>query len=90
MPWADEICHSVDLCSSIASCSSGVELDRGKIALFGNAPGVGGRFRIVPDQGRTQHPSSMTRVIVSAAVSKSFLVSRRCLSTSAANIPKSA
>ena len=90
MPQADKIRRNLYLYSSVASCSSGVELDRGKIALFGNAPGVGGRFRIVPDQGRTQHPSSMTRVIVSAAVSKSFLVSRRRLSTSAANIPKSA
>ena len=47
MLLADEISHSFDLYSSVASCLSGVELDRGKIILLGNAPGVGGRFRIV-------------------------------------------
>ena len=46
MPGADEICRNLDLYSSVASCSSGVELDRGQIVLFGNAPGAGGRFRI--------------------------------------------
>ena len=46
MPKADEICRNLDLYSSVASCSSGVELDRGQIVLFGNAPGAGGRFRI--------------------------------------------
>ena len=47
MLLADEISHSFNLYSSVASCLSGVELDRGKIILLGNAPGVGGRFRIV-------------------------------------------
>ena len=46
MPQADEICRNLDLYSSVASCSSGVELERGQIVLFGNAPGAGGRFRI--------------------------------------------
>ena len=46
MPKADEICRNLDLYSSVASCSSGVELERGQIVLFGNAPGAGGRFRI--------------------------------------------
>ncbi len=46
MPGADDICRNLDLHSSVASCSSGVELDRGQIVLFGNAPGAGGRFRI--------------------------------------------
>ena len=46
MPRADEICRNLDLYSSVASCSSGVELERGQIVLFGNAPGAGGRFRI--------------------------------------------
>ena len=46
MPAAHEICRNLDLYSSVASCSSGVELDRGQIVLFGNAPGAGGRFRI--------------------------------------------
>ena len=46
MPGADEICRNLDLYSSVASCSSGVELERGQIVLFGNAAGAGGRFRI--------------------------------------------
>ncbi len=46
MPEADEICRNLDLYSSVASCSSGVELERGQIVLFGNAAGAGGRFRI--------------------------------------------
>ena len=45
-PGADEICRNLHLYSSVASCSSGVELERGQIVLFGNAPGAGGRFRI--------------------------------------------
>ena len=46
MPRAKDICRNLDLYSSVASCSSGVELERGQIVLFGNAPGAGGRFRI--------------------------------------------
>ena len=46
MPGADEICRNLDLYSAVASCSSGVELERGQIVLFGNAAGAGGRFRI--------------------------------------------
>ena len=46
MPRAEEICRNLDLYSSVASCSSGVELERGQIVLFGNAPGAGGRYRI--------------------------------------------
>ena len=46
MPKAEEICRNLDLYSSVASCSSGVELERGQIVLFGNAAGAGGRFRI--------------------------------------------
>ena len=46
MPRAEEICRNLHLYSSVASCSSGVELERGQIVLFGNAPGAGGRFRI--------------------------------------------
>ena len=46
MPKAEDICRNLDLYSSVASCSSGVELERGQIVLFGNAPGAGGRFRI--------------------------------------------
>lgn len=46
MPAAEEICRNLDLYSSVASCSSGVELDRAQIVLFGNRDGAGGRFRI--------------------------------------------
>ncbi|MCZ7600702.1 MAG: ring-opening amidohydrolase [Gammaproteobacteria bacterium] len=46
MPGADDICRNFDLYSSVASCSSGVELDRAQIVLMGNADGAGGRYRI--------------------------------------------
>ncbi len=46
MPAASAICHDLDLYSSVASCSSGVELDRAQIVLLGNRAGAGGRFRI--------------------------------------------
>jgi len=46
MPKAEEICRNLDLYSSVASCSSGVELDAAQIVLFGNRAGAGGRFRI--------------------------------------------
>ena len=46
IPAAEEICRNLDLYSSVASCSSGVELDRAQIVLFGNRDGVGGRYRI--------------------------------------------
>ena len=32
--------------SSVASCSSGVELDRAQVVVVGNARGIGGRYRI--------------------------------------------
>ena len=46
MPKADEICRNLDLYSSVASCSSGVELTQAQIVLLGNKNGAGGRFRI--------------------------------------------
>ena len=46
MPSPERIGKDTSLYSSVASCSSGVELDRGQIVLVGNAPGVGGRYRI--------------------------------------------
>jgi cyanuric acid amidohydrolase len=42
----EEICKNLDLYSSVASCSSGVELDAGQIVLMGNKAGAGGRYRI--------------------------------------------
>jgi cyanuric acid amidohydrolase len=46
MPRAEQICKDLDLYSSVASCSSGVELTRAQIVLLGNRAGAGGRFRI--------------------------------------------
>ena len=46
MPKAEEICRDLDLYSSVASCSSGVELTQAQIVLLGNKAGAGGRYRI--------------------------------------------
>ena len=46
MPRAEQICKDLDLYSSVASCSSGVELTQAQIVLLGNKAGAGGRFRI--------------------------------------------
>jgi cyanuric acid amidohydrolase len=45
-PAAEDICRNLDLYSSVASCSSGVELDCAQIVLLGNRAGAGGRYRI--------------------------------------------
>ncbi len=44
MPAANQICRDTSLYSSVASCSSGVELDQAQTVVVGNAP-VGGRYR---------------------------------------------
>jgi cyanuric acid amidohydrolase len=46
MPDTDAIGKDTSLFSAVASCSSGVELDRAQIVLVGNAPGAGGPYRI--------------------------------------------
>ena len=46
MPRAEEICRNLDLYSSVASCSSGVELTQAQIVLLGNKAGAGGRYRV--------------------------------------------
>jgi ring-opening amidohydrolase-like protein len=46
MPEPEEICRNLDLYSSVASCSSGVELTQAQIVLLGNKSGAGGRYRI--------------------------------------------
>jgi cyanuric acid amidohydrolase len=46
MPTAEQICRDLDIYSSVASCSSGVELTQAQIVLLGNKPGAGGRYRI--------------------------------------------
>ncbi len=45
-PAAEAIGQDLSLYSAVASCSSGVELDRAQIVVVGNAPGAGGRFRV--------------------------------------------
>jgi cyanuric acid amidohydrolase len=46
MPQAADICRNLDLYSSVASCSSGVELDCAQIVLLGNKANAGGRYQI--------------------------------------------
>jgi len=46
MPREDQIHRDLSLYSSVASCSSGVELDRAQIVVMGNVRGIGGRYRI--------------------------------------------
>jgi cyanuric acid amidohydrolase len=46
VPRAEQICRDLDLYSSVASCSSGVELTQAQVVLLGNKPGAGGRYRI--------------------------------------------
>jgi barbiturase len=46
MPSDDQVLTDLSLYSSVASCSSGVELDRAQIVLVGNVRGIGGRYRI--------------------------------------------
>ncbi|MFA9430348.1 ring-opening amidohydrolase [Egicoccus sp. AB-alg2] len=46
VPDPEEIGKNHDLFSSVASCSSGVELDRAQIVVVGNAPGARSRYRV--------------------------------------------
>jgi barbiturase len=46
MPRAEQIHRDLSLYSAVASCSSGVELDRAQIVVVGNVRGVGGRFQV--------------------------------------------
>jgi len=48
-PTDEQVMHDLSLFSSVASCSSGVELDRAQIVVVGNVRGVGGRYRIGHD-----------------------------------------
>lgn len=45
-PRAEQICRDLDVYSSVASCSSGVELTQAQVVLLGNRAGAGGRYRI--------------------------------------------
>ncbi|HEX5523010.1 MAG TPA: ring-opening amidohydrolase, partial [Pedococcus sp.] len=46
MPNDADVMHNRDLYSSVASCSSGVELDQAQVVVVGNTRGIGGRYRI--------------------------------------------
>jgi barbiturase len=46
MPDDAAVMHDRELASSVASCSSGVELDRAQVVVAGNVRGIGGRYRI--------------------------------------------
>src|SRR5215472_13521612 len=46
MPSDADVMSDRSLYSSVASCSSGVELDRAQVVVAGNARGIGGRYRI--------------------------------------------
>ncbi|HEY0168190.1 MAG TPA: ring-opening amidohydrolase, partial [Jatrophihabitans sp.] len=46
MPTQEQVMHDLSLYSAVASCSSGVELDRAQIVVVGNARGHGGSYRV--------------------------------------------
>ncbi|HET6727864.1 MAG TPA: ring-opening amidohydrolase [Jiangellaceae bacterium] len=46
MPADETVLHDRSLYSAVASCSSGVELDRAQVVVVGNVRGIGGRYRI--------------------------------------------
>jgi barbiturase len=46
LPDDAAVLHDRSLYSAVASCSSGVELDRAQIVVVGNVRGIGGRYRI--------------------------------------------
>ena len=46
MPTQEQVMHDLSLFSAVASCSSGVELDRAQIVVVGNARGHGGNYRV--------------------------------------------
>ena len=46
MPTDEDVMHNRSLFSSVASCSSGVELDQAQVVVVGNTRGIGGRYRI--------------------------------------------
>src|SRR2546421_6487458 len=48
LPRQEQIARDLNLYSSVASCSSGVEQDEAQIVVVGNRKGIGGRFRIGP------------------------------------------
>ena len=61
-PSADQIGHDLSLYSSVASCSSGVELDRAQIVVVGNRPApVADPHRALRDAGRPRRRRRVRR-----------------------------
>jgi cyanuric acid amidohydrolase len=46
MPTQEQVMRDLSLFSSVASCSSGVELDQAQIVVVGNARGHGGNYKV--------------------------------------------
>ena len=46
MPKQEQVMRDLSLFSAVASCSSGVELDRAQIVVVGNARGHGGNYKV--------------------------------------------
>jgi barbiturase len=46
LPTDEDVMHNRELYSSVASCSSGVELDQAQVVVVGNVRGIGGRYRV--------------------------------------------
>ena len=64
MPTDEDVMHNRALYSSVASCSSGVELDQAQVVVVGNARGVGGRYRI----GHSVMPDALDQDGIWAAI----------------------
>src|SRR3712207_6861098 len=58
MPTQEQVMRDLSLYSSVASCSSGVELDQAQIVVVGNARGHGGSYRIGHSVMRSEEHTS--------------------------------
>jgi cyanuric acid amidohydrolase len=61
MPRAEQICRDLDLYSSVASCSSGVELTQAQIVLLGNKAGTAAAIASAAVCVRSTSTASTTR-----------------------------
>src|SRR3712207_7872512 len=57
MPRQEQVMRDLSLYSAVASCSSGVELDRAQIVVVGNARGHGGAYPIGHSVRSEEHTS---------------------------------
>src|SRR3989442_1062332 len=68
MPKSEQICKDLSLYSSVASCSSGVELDAAQIVLLGNAAGASSRSSTSESRPRaSRRRSDATRTLACCA-----------------------